>query len=64
MDISQKIRDELTKRPELTDYRLAKDTGVPLSVVQRLRNGCDARGKTLSAIAKYLGLRLVSGKRR
>ena len=51
--------EELLKEHGHTIYRVAKDCGIPPSVLYDWKSGrCSPRAKTLKKIAEYYGIRL------
>lgn len=62
MDIAEEIR-QIMDRSDATDYRIAKDTGISLSLVQRIRQGKDAHGVTLGLLLDYFGVKLTKPRK-
>lgn len=57
-DIVEAIRRQ-AKRGGVTGYRLSKDSGVTISVVQRIIDGGGAECRTAEKLARALGYRIV-----
>ncbi len=58
MDIVEKLRAE-ARRSKMTAYRLAKNTGVQISAVQKWFDGGGLNVSTAERIARVLGFKLV-----
>ena len=61
----RKIIQSEVQRQELSGYRVAKLSGIPMRTVQAyLAEDCDLTGERVARIAKALGLELSTKRRR
>ena len=58
MDIPEQLR-QIAHRQKVSDYRLAKDAGVVVSVIQQWQNGGGLRCDTAERIAAALGYKIA-----
>ena len=63
MTIQDQIRDKFSEaisKNVTSQYRCAKETGIPQSCLSQFLRGGDARGRTLTLIAKHVGMKSVA----
>ncbi len=61
----RKIIQQEAKRQDVSGYRLAQLSGIPMRTVQHyLAGGSDLGGERVAKIAKVLGLELRAAKRK
>ena len=63
-DLRQKLDTFVESSADITLYRVAKDTGLSMQTIYNFHSGKPSSGKTVEAIADYLGCKLTTVKRK
>jgi len=62
VDLPKLMRDEI-RRQELTQYRIAQDTGIKQPSLCKFLSGGSLRVETAAKLLDYLGFEIVKSKR-